>query len=378
MAFSSSTIEEDSAIPSAGAASRLPSSRTIQGGEPQLINPLIVCIVAVTVPSGQKPDACPIGLSVNIPVGGGQKELVDAILEERKAGCRLMQDSVKWSEIEAVPGKIAVEKLKKDLGGQEAFNFTPFVTLQTIDTDKRTVPADLMSVAWDSPKMLERERAMIDAVASVLPKDVGAVMLGNEVDGYLIAKPDERQGYIAFLQAGRQELHRLRPDVRVGVTTMFLNLSSQAGLIASLQKDMDLVTMTYYPLTADFSVRPPSDVAGDFGQMIRFAAGRKLYVQEAGYPASELLGSSEIKQAEFVSALFDAARRHGNQMAGLCCFLMVDINDQMLKTLLDYYGLHADRFRAFLATLGLKKQDGTPRAAWKTFLSECSAYTGSG
>jgi len=74
-----------------------------------------------------------------------------------------------------------------------------------------------------------------------------------------------------------------------------------------------------------------------------------------------------IDEAAFVDALFDAMDRHDRQLLGVCYFLLVDFNDDLVKTFVGYYKLPDERFKAFLSTLGLKKQDGTPRLAWSEF-----------
>jgi hypothetical protein len=315
---------------------------------------------------------CGLGLSLNVSDHGGAKELVDSILEERRLGCDIMPVSVKWSELEPTPGRFELDKLKSDLKGQAQMGFTSYLLIKTIDTSQRTVPTDLANEPWDSPRMAEREAAFLRAVRNVLPERVGGIMLGNEVDGYLGDRPLEVDRYIRFLENGRRTLRADRPGLAVGVTTMFTGLKSHPDVIGRLHRPMDFVSMTYYPLAPDFGVLPTTDVTRHFDQMVRFAAAKGLFIQEAGYPASELLGSSEDKQASFVDAVFDAMERYRTGLIGVCFFLLVDFSDKLVDGFMAYYRLPNARFRAMLATLGLKKQDGTPRAAWATFQRRAS------
>ena len=136
-----------------------------------------------------------------------------------------------------------------------------------------------------------------------------------------MAHPAEVEGYLTFLKAGREALKAARPGAAVGVTTMFLGLRSDPKLITQIQSGMDLVSMTYYPLQADFSVMPVSEVGGQLDAMIRAAGSRMLFVQEAGYPSSPLLGSSEAAQSKFVNELFAAMTRRPDRLYGACYFL---------------------------------------------------------
>jgi hypothetical protein len=322
----------------------------------------------------QSKHPCRLGLTLNVSVNGGTKELLDSVLEEQKLGCNLMAASVKWADLEPMPGVIKLDKLKQDFANHAQFGFITVLTLQTIDTNNRTVPTDLVSEPWDSPKMIARETAFLKRLAAILPPKIGAVCLGNEVDAYLSSHRSEVDGYLRFLSTGREVLKREHPGTQIGVTTEFSALGRERDMITRLQSGMDLVSMTYYPLTPDFGVQPVGDVEKHFEHMIAFSGQRMLFLQEAGYPAATLLSSSDQKQAAFVDALFDAMTRHGDHLYGICYFILVDFSDKLVDSLLGYYGLGTDRFRAMLSTLGLKKQDGTPRPAWAEFKKRAATF----
>ena len=317
---------------------------------------------------------CLVGLTLNITAKGGIQELTDSVMEERRLGVDMMASPFKWADLEPSPGQFKLDKLRDDLRNQANLGFAPVLTIQTIDTDKRTVPTDLALEAWNSERMLLRERALLAAVGRVLPTKLDAVMLGNEVDGYLSNHLSQVDAYARFLKSGKDTLKSIRPDLHVGVVTMFTGLAAHHGVIDRIQSGMDIVAMTYYPLGSDFSVLPVGDVKDHFRQMIDFSGTRKLYLQEVGYPASTLLNSSGTKQAAFVDAVFDELKRYGPQMYGACFFLLVDFSDQMVDALLGYYSLKAEKFKAMLGTLGLKDQFGMPRPAWATFKSRMAAF----
>ncbi len=316
-----------------------------------------------------------LGLQLNVTAHGGVQELFDSAREERALGCKLIAFSIKWSDLEPTPGQFNLRKLKSEFDWRDQLGFVPYVTLQTIDTNRRTVPADLMNDPWDSPLMLQREKALLKAIASVLSKSTKGLMLGNEVDGYLSAHRNEVEPYLRFLDAGRNTLHTERPDILVGVTTMFLNLGTESTLISRLQSHEDLVSMTYYPLHGASLVRPPREVESDFAQMLQVSGSRPLFVQEAGFPASPIDDSSEELQSEFVGNVFDAMERHRDRLAGVCFFIAIDFSDALVNSLVGYYKVGDSTFRAFLSSLGLKKQDGTPRKAWATFKDRAKKYT---
>lgn len=339
---------------------------------------LTVAIAAIALTATrQNPakDTGLLGLQLNVTVNGGVKELFESAQEERDMGCRAIPFSIKWKDLEPSPGQFDLDKLKSEFAWRERFGFFSYLTLQTIDTNQRTVPSDLTGEPWNSNRMLSRETALFRAIAKVLPKTVRAVMLGNEVDAYLTAHRDELSSYLSFLKAGREAIRSELPAMPVGVTTMFMSLRSDTRLVEQLQAPMDIVAMTYYPLQGMAMVRPPSEVGGDFDQMLAIAGRRLLFLQEAGVPASPIVGSSEDLQAEFVNRLFDAMEKHRTRIAAVCYFLEVDFSDKLIDQLVGYYQVGLPEFRAFLATLGLKKQDGTPRKAWGVFRARAKQFS---
>jgi len=318
-----------------------------------------------------------IGLTVNIPQGGDATDIYAAVMTARTSGVRLICASAKWSELEPKPGVYNFKSIDDSLNGLPTLGFRIAYTIKTLDTNTKAFPADLQDKPFDSPEVRHRFDALIDHLAPKLTDAVINVNLGNEADGYLSTHRDELEGYAGFVEEGRAHLHAIKPDIPVGVTTMFNGLKDNSGIIQRLNRVMDVVTMTYYPLTVDFYVRPVTDVPADFDAMVAAAGSKPLLLQEVGYPADPSLGSSEEKQAAFVDAVFDALEKHKDKIGFINFFLMYDFDDKLLDTLTAYYGLPDPRFRAYLATLGLRKADGTPRQAWLRFEMRAVAWANS-
>lgn len=301
-------------------------------------------------------------------------DLVKMIMELRNLGVRGVYVSHKWSDLEPAEGKRDVKKALEDIRGLNMLGFSVLLTIQTLDTNNRTLPPDLMREPFDSPKMRARFAELLKDLAAAMPANVRWVSLGNEVDIYLAEHRSELEPYASFVEEGRSVLRGAGLKAAVGVTTTFGGVTQHRDLVDRLNRGMDFVPMTYYPLDAGFAVRPASDVGPDLDKMAQ-AAGKKPWIlQEAGYPAAPLLGSSEDKQAAFVDALFDAAAKHAGSLLMVNVFLLHDFGDALVDEFLKYYRIPDARFRAYLATLGLKQADGTPRKAWATFSARTKAW----
>lgn len=334
-----------------------------------------VLVVAWIIFAGPSHAAVPpMGVAINLPEGGTANDIGREVMAARSGGARLMVLSHKWSELEPSPGKFDLKSLHDAIPPLSNLGFSLAVTIATLDTNNKTLPADLQSEPFDSPKVRTRFDTLLRAIAKELSPSVKWVMLGNEADIYLGIHQDEQGAFAGFVEAGRKTLKSLQPGVKVGVTTTFDGLRDRPDVFHRLNRDTDVITMTYYPLRQDMMARPTSDVGKDIGAMVEAAGTRPLLLQELGYPASETLGSSEQKQADFVDAVFDAIAAQPKTIVGGVFFIEYDFDQPTLDTLTGYYHIDAAPFRAFLGTLGLKKSDGTPRKAWGRYEARLKAW----
>lgn len=316
-----------------------------------------------------------IGLSVNVPENGGAKELIAALLLVRDAGVRLLSKDLAWRDLEPAPGAYDFRPVEEFTRGLPMLGCRGYVLLKTLDTNNRALPADLANKPFDDPTVRARFAALLRALAPKLTERVDDVSLGNECDIYLGEHPEETEPFAGFAEHGRRTLRALHPNLPVGVTTTVGGLRARPRLVRRLHRAMDVVPMTYYPLGERFRLLPISDVASAFAQMTQAAGGRPLLVQEIGCPAAPRLGGSEDAQAAFVDAVFDAMERHAAGIAFVNFFLLYDFGDKWVDTFLRYYRLPDPNFRAYLATLGLRRSDGTPRLAWTRFERRARAWT---
>jgi hypothetical protein len=311
----------------------------------------------------------PMGITLNVPAGSGKDRMLQEIKNMRKDGARLYLLSLKWSDYEKTPGRITLEETGKYLNGLKFMGFQIGITIQTLDTTNRTLPPDLMNLPFDNPEMISRFRAFLKELAGQVNSSVKWVMLGNEVDVYLQMHPKELDAYNRFIQAGMKEMHTLCPSVKIGCTCTFDSLKLRREIFSRINQHTEVVTMTYYPLKSDFTVRSMSDVSGDFRQMAQAAGGKPLLLQEIGYPSGALNDSSEGKQAQFVDAVFAACKENASHLAGGDFFLLYDFSDALTNECLRYYHLADPRFRSYLATLGFQRNNGLPKKAWSHYLN---------
>jgi hypothetical protein len=156
---------------------------------------------------------------------------------------------------------------------------------------------------------------------------------------------------------------------------MFSGLGDLDNRLSSLNRDLDVLALTYMPLNADFSVQDPSVIPKDFARMKEFANGRKIVFQEIGYPSSPVVGSSEEKQAQFYRLAFQEINRDPSAFSAINWMTLGDLSDSTTRQFSQYYGLKgADKFEADLQTMGVFDKRGQPKKSWDVFREQMKGF----
>jgi len=342
-------------------------------GQPLTPTPSITATApAATLAAARTPQAgaqtlafAPIPKSEPASTPNDMLEAIDLI---HNVGARGAFIGWSWKMLEPTAGNFAAKEVSNGLKGFEARNFEMMITIQVINTLAKETPPDLASVAFDSPQMKQRLHALIDAALPHIGKNVKYISIGNEVDSYLMNHPSEWAAYKNFYDDAAAYVHSVAPTLKVGVATTFGGANgAAASQVASLNQSSDVFILTYYPLDDQFIANNPAAPLTDFPQMIALANGKPLILKEVGYPSSATLKSSEEEQAEFVANVFKAWQSAGARIPYLAFFALHDFGKKTCDDLTRYYGAsdRAVNFKAYLCTLGLRRADGTAKAAWK-------------
>jgi hypothetical protein len=297
------------------------------------------------------------------------------------AGARGQMTTFRWHELEPQSGAYDSQKfddLNAAIAKAQSQSMTQYIGLQVINTTTREMPDELKSLAFDDPAVLVAFHGLLDRAITPNHGKIAYLSIGNEVDAYLRAHPGEWSHYQAFYEDALRYAHTLDATLKVGVTvTADGALTQSPAEVQSLNTKSDVLILTYYPITfgsdGSVTVRDPSAPSSDIPLMVALAGARPLVVQEIGYPAATLNGSSEQKQAAFVSNVFAAWRSSQLKIPFVNFFVLHDFTQTMCDEFGAYYGLpNSASFKAYLCSLGLRQADGTPRQAWATLINEAA------
>lgn len=315
-----------------------------------------------------------LGIDVSQAPGEGYDQ---AFHTARQVGMQFTSLSLAWDDLEPRPGEFATEP--NWLAAADLYypaQSTPLaLTLAPIDTNRIRLPADLQGRPFDDPQVIARFERLLDHVMMQIPDvELAVLAIGNEVDAALGADPDAWASYRTFFEAAAAHTRRVSPGVRVGVkVTMGGLLGETRELALALNARSDIILVTYYSLESDFGVRSPLVVHDDLAALVGVYPGRPIGLLEAGYPSSEVLGSSEERQAEFARQIFRAWDAQAEQIALLNFTWLTDASQESVEAWERYYGLSDRRFAAYLASLGLRRANGQPKPALDVLAAEAHA-----
>lgn len=349
-------------------------------------------------PGAVKPGVLAISSSMRLDPFPTTPDQYLAVAEEAvdlsySTGARGQMTTYTWKKLEPTQGSYDAKEwngLDWWMTQSQKRSQVNYIGIQLINTTQREMPAGLDVLAFDNAQVKARFHALLDKLIGLYKGRIQYLSIGNEVDAYLRARAeagDEQwAAYQRFYEDVVAYVHQLDPAIKVGVTATFDGaLGPSLTQVKALNARSDVLVLTYYPLQYDaltlaVSVRDPSAVPGDFQRMLAWAGSRPLVLQEVGYPASTVnIKSSEQMQAAFVRQVFASWSQSASASLAqaeqpipfLNFFSLHDFSASDCASFTSYYGAgNIPGFGDFLCSLGLRKTDGTPRAAWSTLLDE--------
>ncbi|MDO8647678.1 MAG: hypothetical protein Q7R70_04655 [Candidatus Diapherotrites archaeon] len=313
---------------------------------------------------------------LGIDVGEAQGvNYADAFAIAKGTGMDFVQLSLQWDSVETSPGVFDDTWLDIANSFYPAQKTKIALNFNAIDTVKARMPSDLQGKAFNDPTVIERYNKALEHVLEKLKdSELASLAVGNEIDVFLGNNEQKYAEYSEFVKKTREFAKTKKPELKVGTKATFGGLTGESsGKLKDLEKNTDVLLVTYYAINPDFTVKSNGKVIEDFDKITALYPEKEIYFLEAGYPSSEILGSSFQKQAEFVNETFTAWDRHKSQITAVNFLWLHDVQQSSLSQIAGYYGSSDPKFLAFLGSLGLRTFDGKDKPAWKQLAAETKA-----
>jgi hypothetical protein len=292
----------------------------------------------------------------------------EAFARAQELGMQFTELTLFWDELEPAPGMYddsildAAREFYPSQGIQLALTVAP------VDAVVGRMPSDLSAEPLDSDAVIVRFNALLTHVFEQLTDvDILVLSIGNEVDAYLGDSNSLWTEYETFFVETAAHARNARPGIKVGVKMKYTGLVDSAAEPADmLNAHADAVLATYYPVNADFTVRPPWQVDEDVGKLVALYPEQELMLLEFGYPTAQLLNSSEELQQDFIGYTFDMWDHYALWLKAICFSTLHDRPADEVDRLAGYYDRDDELFIAFLSTQGLAYADGTTKLGYDT------------
>lgn len=287
-----------------------------------------------------------------------------------------------WSDIEPMAGKYNLPDTITNpltmLVPLHPYNGVLLV-VKMIDTNRRCMPEDLNTRAFNDSRVVQRFLAMLHAIAAQpSAKKLTHILLGNEVDCYLRNHSAELGQFTTLLGRGIKQLHTELPGVRVG-TIVTRDVLSDFSMFSAITTSSDFVVFTYYPVRIKdgktWQMIPVADTRADLVSMAQAAPTKRFAFTEIGYSASPVNDSSEDAQAAFVETVFDTLEPYKDRVEFMSWSSFADYPPEFLQGYADSQGIAAsEEFGSFLGNIGLRTYNNTARKSWDVFTAKMNSF----
>jgi len=346
---------------------------------------LIMSFLGVSACSENEPDGATglVGLSLqshqnSSPDLEGNLESVEYVTSK---GVNLFGMAPEWNELEPAADTYSFQDFVINpltLLDPDETKFRSYIlVIKMIDTNRKTVPADLTSTSFGDAAMINRFLNLIDNLAAIEPIDrVSHILIGNEVDGYLGPNTSELNAFSMFYQQAVNRIHLKMPSVKVGTIITFNSLTTIPAVFNTLTPFSDFICYTYYPTddsNPNWQMRAPTDVVNDISFMAEKAGNKPFAFTEIGYPSSPENNSSEVLQKQFVENMFDALRpfKEKRKLEFIYYHGLYDYPPDFCEPYAESQGVEPTYLCGFMNTLGLNYYaTSQPKQAWTAFIDK--------
>ncbi|HSE39486.1 MAG TPA: hypothetical protein VLH08_01865 [Acidobacteriota bacterium] len=240
------------------------------------------------------------------------------------------------------------------------------LTLAVVNTNHRVAPSDLMDRPFSDPEVIKRFKKLIDLVFSKLkPDQLASVNIGSEYDKLFGTDQKQWAQFATFYKSARDYLKLKWPSTIVATETTYEGIiGTERNTIKEINKHSDVIGISYFGIQSDISVIDPKKVHEVFDLVCLIYPGRRIYFYQFGYPTSDLLNSSPLKQKLFVEESFIGWDNHADQIQLIDYTWLHDHSPESVNEILKIYNFFIPKFRSFIATLGLRTYSGQDKPAF--------------
>jgi hypothetical protein len=299
----------------------------------------------------------------------------DAFKIAKAAGIDRIGLFLSWNVLEPSPQKFDGTLLDIAAAYYPAHEIKIDLTLTVINTNHLDTPSDLLNRSFSDPVVIDRFKKLINFVFTKLkPEQLASLNIGSEYDKFLGTDQNKWMEFGIFYKSARDHLKSKWPSVVIATETTYDGITGPTrDAIKEINKISDRIGISYYGTQSNADVIDPKKVHEAFDTVCSIFPGKKIYFYQFGYPSSNVLKSSTLKQKEFVEESFLAWDRHADQVELVDYTWLHDHSPESVDKILKIYNFFDPKFREFIATLGLRTYTGEDKPAFIALKKEAKA-----
>lgn len=253
-------------------------------------------------------------------------------------------------------------------------NLSALLEIDAVDVGGPRMPADLTSLPLDDPQVAERYGRVMDYVVSQMGDlKLDILLVASGVDQ---AFGDDATKYAAlatFVERVRAHAQATGAPFRIGFTMAEAAVASKRPLLDAAWNRSDVVGVTILPVDAAGRVLPPTSVEDAMDRIAGAAPREKPVVVRAGYPSAAACGSTEVDQAAFVRASFEAWDRNAGRIPVLDIVELDDALPSVANIRAQRQGRSDETWLALFGSLGLRDGNASAKPALADFRAAAHA-----
>lgn len=296
-----------------------------------------------------------------------EKTLADAFQKAREAGIGIAIWTYDWGTAEKKIGKYDWSFLDYVTERTEQNGFKFSLSLEVVHiTQKANYPKGIKFTRFNEPFFVDNFKIFIGKLVKRYKGKINYLWIGQEVELYLHNHPEQKQPFLEFFKEVKKEIKSIAPEITVGIVGSYhlAREVNETKLLQEFARVSDVLALTLY-MEADVDDPEISDTKNYFDGLINLISEKKIAIHETAWSSGGKKGS-EQKQTQFVMELAKAINKHKAHFEFISWYMLHDFSDADSKIAASAYGMQTDKnFVTWQGSLGLLKNDGTEKPAWR-------------
>ena len=219
----------------------------------------------------------------------------------------------------------------------------------------------------------EYQERYVEFLLNVLEHYEGGLnylVLGYEIDKYLLQNPDKIENYHDFYNYVYSKVKAEYPDVLIGTSVSYDNLQATNKLHSFLQEvnyPNDFIGFTYFNYDHNFNADSINKVDRAYQEILEVAAQRKIALVGVGHSALDELGSNKEQQKAFILKYIEFVAEHQDKVVFANYYSFVDANQSFCEEQANLQGVDQSQKYAWtkwFCSCGLLEDQETTREVW--------------